>query len=415
MTLSPLLRRYTPTRRAAYGVVALAVGATLWLPSLRLFYPVDTSAVWSHDEVPEMAREIARRQLALWTDPELRGREISRMRRSNAEWDFMGRSFLVWSLGNLARRDPAMEEAALEVMDTIIANTVRLEEEHGFRHFLLAYADDAPWVHDPPLSLFVDSEIALMIAVRRLVEEKDEYRPLLQARVRKMEEAMSESSVLCAESYPDECWMFDVANALAAMKIADVLDGTDHSAFFEEWHRIARERLVHHETGLLVSEFDVDGLVGDGPEGSTIWWVAHSLSLVYPEFARDQYERAERELGLEFLGFGFGKEWPESWRSPSDIDSGFVIPGLEISPSSSGLAMVAASHFGDREYLEALVRSLVFVGFPVRDESGLHFAASSQVGDAVLLYALTLGPLWEEVREREAARAQSPSAVEAGS
>ena len=71
-----------------------------------------------------------------------------------------------------------------------------------------------------------------------------------------------------------------------------------------------------------------------------------------------------------------------------------------ISPSSSGLALVAAASFEDDRFLTALLRSLEFAAFPVRDETGLRYAASSQLGDAVLLYALTAGPLWEEVKRR---------------
>ena len=32
------------------------------------------------------------------------------MRSSNAEWDFMGRSFLVWSLVKMGLREPQMRE-----------------------------------------------------------------------------------------------------------------------------------------------------------------------------------------------------------------------------------------------------------------------------------------------------------------
>ena len=391
-------------RRVLIGLGSLVAATLLWLPSIRFLFPVDTAAVWNYDRVPEVARELADRQLTLWTDDELLAREIQRMRRSNAEWDFMGRTYLSWGLANLALRDPSMRTTTLQVIDTIIAETLRLEEERGFEFFLMDYAKAVPFEVSPPSSLFVESEIALMMGLRRLVEENEAYRPQMAVRVERMIAAMEQSPVLSAESYPDECWMFDVANALAAIKIVDALDGTDHSAFLTEWVAVARRRLVHDETGLLVSMYDLDGQVGDGPEGSTIWQVAHALQIVDPDFARDQYERARSELGLFVLGFGFGREWPSSWEGTQDIDSGMTMTPLHISPSSSGLALVAASAFGDEQLLSALLRSLDYAAFPVRDETGLRYAASSQLGDAVLLYALTLGPAWAEVERRLASQ-----------
>jgi len=263
-----------------------------------------------------------------------------------------------------------------------------------------------PFEVSPPSSLFVESEIALMMGLRRLVEENRAYQSQMAARVERMIAAMEQSPVLSGESYPDECWMFDVANALAAIRILDALDGTDHSAFLSEWVDVARRRLLHDETGLLVSKYDLDGRVGDGPEGSTIWQVAHALQIVDPDFARDQYERARRELGVFVLGFGLGREWPSSWEGTQDIDSGMTLTPLNIGPSSSGLALVAASAFGDEQFLSALLRSLEYAAFPVRDGTGLRYAASSQLGDAVLLYALTVGPAWAEVERR--LRSQRP-------
>ena len=62
------------------------------------------------------------------------------MRHSNAEWDFMGRTFLVWSLGEMGLRNPAAKKDYLAVMDRIIAETIRLEKEQGIYVFLMPYA-----------------------------------------------------------------------------------------------------------------------------------------------------------------------------------------------------------------------------------------------------------------------------------
>jgi hypothetical protein len=145
----------------------------------------------------------------------------------------------------------------------------------------------------------------------------------------------------------------------------------------------------------LVCSFETDGTPLDGPEGSTIWMVAHCLQVVDEPFARDQYDRARKELGRIVLGFGYGTEWPASWQGPRDIDSGMVIPVFEVSAGSSGMAFMAASTFHDWPFLQALNATLDMAAFPSRRNGQLKYCASNQVGDAALLYASVLGPLWE--------------------
>jgi hypothetical protein len=250
-----------------------------------------------------------------------------------------------------------------------------------------------------------DGEIALIAGARRLVEEKESFRPLLAERCGAMLAYMQRSPVLCGESYPDECWMFCNTVALAAMRMQDVLDGSDHSAFFRQWVETARRRLVDARTGMLFSSFSVDGRPFDGPEGSSVWMAAHCLQVVDPAFAEDQYRRARTELGRTTLGFGYAREWPAGSRGPADVDSGPIIPLLDISAGSSGLAFVGAAAFGDRRFLADLLTSLQFGGFPVEKKGRLRYCASNQVGDAVLLYAMVLGPLWQELEARQSRRA----------
>jgi hypothetical protein len=376
-------------RRFGLGALSLVLAFGLWLPLLHLFFapgPAD-----------ERARLLLEAQVRLWDDPALRAREVVRMRAANNEWDFMGRTFLVWSLGELALRDPAGRVKDLEIMDRIIEETLAVEREKGLHFFLMRYSRDGPFRVQPARSIFVDGEIALMLGVRRLVEEREDWKAPFAERVRIMEERMRQSPVLCGESYPDECWIFCNTCALAAMRFSDVLDGTDHRAFFKEWVATARARLTDPVTGILFSSFTLEGHPKDGPEGSSIWFASHCLRLVDEGFARDQYARARKELARQALGFSWAREWPVTWVGAMDVDSGPVVPIVEASAGSSGTAFVAASSFDDAGFRDGLLTSLGFAGFPIQDGGGLRYAASNQVGDAVLLYSLVLGPLWRKV------------------
>jgi len=127
-----------------------------------------------------------------------------------------------------------------------------------------------------------------------------------------------------AESYPNECWTFDHAIAIAALRCADAVDGTDPRALCESWVAMARQRLVDRA------------------------------------FAEDQYPRARSELGRTPLGFSWSREWPTSWRSPGDINSGAVIPLLDVSAGGSGMAFIAAASLGDHDYFQKLRTTLDF-------------------------------------------------------
>ena len=378
-------------RRALLAVLSVTMGIAIWLPCVHLVFAP------AGDARDRLAPRLLAEHLRLWTDPALRAREVERMRAANNEWDFMGRSFLVWSLAEVSLRDPATKVRNLEVMDRIIEETLAIEREKGIHFFLMSYSRGGPFRVQPARSLFLDGELALMLGARRIVEEKPDYRGPFAERVRVMEERMRRSPVLCAESYPDECWIFCNTAALAAMRFSDVLDGTDHRAFFREWLATAKEKLVDPTTGILVSSFTLEGQPNDGPEGSSIWFASHCLRLVDEGFARDQYARARKELARGALGFAWAREWPKTWVGPTDVDSGPVVPIVEASAGSSGTAFVAASSFEDRAFWDGLLTSLDFAGFPIGDGERLRYAASNQVGDAVLLYSMVLGPLWQKV------------------
>jgi hypothetical protein len=161
------------------GLMAVVFAALIWIPCLHLFFAKPASAFHQPQGLSPRAKQLAERHLRLWTDPKLREQELKRMRASNAEWDFMGRTYLVLSFANMALRDPQDQERYLRIIDTIIAETIRLESEHGIYFFLMPYAHYGTYHSSPAHSLFIDSEIALMLAARQHVRPEPRFAPLL--------------------------------------------------------------------------------------------------------------------------------------------------------------------------------------------------------------------------------------------
>ncbi|MDB6053403.1 MAG: hypothetical protein JWN25_926 [Verrucomicrobiales bacterium] len=386
-------------RRGVVAAFAFTLAAAIWLPCVHFCFSKPVSDFHQESGISSKARQLAAHQLHLWTDPARLQLELNKMRSSNAEWDFMGRTFLVWSLVDMGLREPQHSEHYLQVIDKIIRETLKVEEEQGIYTFLMPYAKGNPFKVMPARSLFLDGEVALIMGARRMLKEEPAYILPMTERLKLIEERLKLNPLMAMESYPDECWTFDHAVALAAYKVADRLDGTDHSELCNRWIALAKEHLLDKQTGVLISSYKIDGTPIDGPEGSTIWMVAHCLQIVDEPFARDQYQRARKELGRTVLGFGYGVEWPSSWHGSMDVDSGAIVPLLGASAGSSGMALIAAASFHDDGFLQQLLSSLDMAAFPVEKNGQLKYCASNQVGDAALLYASVLGPLWERIRK----------------
>ncbi len=385
-------------RRGAVVVVALAIGAAAWLPLLhRFFAPSESDVAQPAQSV--VARGMFKEQLGVWEDDARRTELLARMRRTNPEWDFMGRTFVAMALLNEALRDPSSMDRYLSVVDRIVDDTEALIEKHGAEHFLLPYALRGAWQVTPRKSIFIDGELAWIHAARQLVARDETRMPQLRAHIDSIVERMSEGPVASAESYPDECWTFCNTVALAALRVADVALGEDHSALRKRWVEIAKRRLVDPQTGLLVSSYRYDGAHLDGPEGSSIFMSAHDLVLVDEDFAKDQWARAKKELGKETLGFAWAREWPARAKKRGvDVDSGPIVPFVEASAGASGMAVLGAATFEDRTMLRGLLASMGLAAFPIDRAGARRYAASNQVGDAVVLYAMLQGPIVARVK-----------------
>ena len=199
----------------------------LWLSPV-LFVP-DVEPFFS-PAMPQDVRGQLNHLYYIMENPARRRAALEELRRQNPEWDCIAQTFFAYALANVALKYPAERKRALACMDVLIEETVKVP----WREFLLSYGRDREFVHKPESSLMVDGELSLLIGLRRLVRDepgyrhRDEHERLVQLCV----EAMEASPVLCAESYPDECWLFCNGLALASIKVFDVVEGTDHSDLF---------------------------------------------------------------------------------------------------------------------------------------------------------------------------------------
>jgi hypothetical protein len=372
----------------------------VWLTS-PWFYVPNVAPYYGEAAMPNDVRQELDVFYALWDDPEAARDAHAAMARENPEWDLISRTFTGYSLANVALQYPQERVRALRTLDRIIEDTVGPDElATEWRRFMLPYGNAQAFIHEPQRSTMVDGEIALLIGLRRLVDDPEDYkyRSLHARLVDYSIDAIDASPAMCAESYPDECWLFCTPMALAAIRVWDVLEGEDHTDLFRRWEAVAREKLVDPDLGLFKSAVTREGRVIHPPEGSTLWVAPYALEIVAPELAKEQYELMKTHLTGELACFRFGREWPRGKETAWDIDSGFTPFGM--GPASTGFAMVASKELDDRAFFSELLGLVEFVGVPT-DQAGQHrYRSSNLVGHSIFLLAKTTGPAWDEVKRR---------------
>jgi hypothetical protein len=371
-------------RQLLSGLLASTFGAGAW--SL-LAAPVLAREAPDEGPSPAWVERLAQARIAPWEGGSRQ--ELVGLRAMNPEYDLMTRTFTAMGLADLALQHPdRWLPRVVAALDAMIADTTSSLEAHGQSFFLMGYGQG--W-QEP--SLFVDGEHLLVMALRRLLRDE----PALASRSRALGAALAERMASTRShswpSYPDECWAFCNTLALSALRALERLDGTAYGALARDFVSNARRSLLHPETKMLLSAYTAGGRRREDPEGSSIWASTHFLRAVDATFAQEQYELARDHFGRVWLGFGFGREWVG--RGAIDVDSGPVVPLVGASPSSSGLAILAARSAGDRGFSRALHASLGLFALP-RDEDGLRtYRTSNALGDAVILAGCTAGPVWE--------------------
>jgi hypothetical protein len=234
--------------------------------------------------------------------------------------------------------------------------------------------------------------------------------PLLRDQVETLASSLDAAPLGVLDDYPGECYPIDVLVAIAWIRRADAVLGTDHRAF------VARS-----VRAFTAGRADALGLVPyrvDLPSGSEVqpargvgmsWVLAFSPDL-WPEVSRDWYARYERSF-WEDHGWASGfREWASSPRGPVpsaagagaeahngfEIDAGYVVDGLGMAASAFGIAAARRNGRFDQAY--TLESELAAASWTLPDGTLLaprlvsHAADAPYLGEAAIQYFLTVQP-----------------------
>ena len=198
------------------------------------------------------------------------------------------------------------------------------------------------------------------------------------------------------DDYPGECFPSDVIAALAAIRRADTLLGTDHAEFCRRALRGFQGAMVDARTGL--PPYMADSKEGQIVEirGSTSQWACAWAPSIWPDMAQDWYQAFETGFWQRRWGAAGFREFPrdQSRREWTfDVDAGPILGGFAL--ATTAFSIGAARVNGRFDHAYPLSAETVALSWPLPDGTLLLPRTLSSsldapyVGEAAILFNLT--------------------------
>ena len=320
---------------------------------------------------------------------------------AGTEWPVFGSVFYLWATESLqeaweeehtlSRLPPreyargAIEAAAALVADPSHAAWVK-------RH----WGDD--YLHQE--NLFYRALLIAGLTSHRKLLGSDRYLPLLTDQVETLSKELDESPYGLLNDYPGECYPTDVLGAIAAIRRADAVLGTDHAGFVRRAIR-GFEGTLLDSTGLppFMAE-PLHGTTCTRARGCGVSFMLIWAPELWPSTAREWYTRYDEHFWqTRWTGSSF-REMPRDMPGHNwyfDIDAGPVLAGHGIAAGAFGIGAARANGRFDHAYAlcaQALVASCPLLDGTLLGPRMLSDASDAPyLGEAGLLFSLTRMPV----------------------
>ncbi len=325
----------------------------------------------------------------------------------STEWPMFGSVYYLWATEALQKaweQDPSLsrEAPAVYARETIDAAVDLILDPVHHTWVRTHWGDD--YLHRQNV-FFRSMLIAACTSHQNLIGD-GAHLELLRDQVVTLAAALDGSPHGVLEDYPGECYPIDVLAAIACIRRADPLLGTDHSAFVSRALRaFSGENL--DACGLPPYLMDVNTAEHLGPSRG----VGNSYVLIFapelwPEVASEWYERYVRHFWQKTW-------WAEGWREypriidPKfdgymdgrfiyDVDAGPIIAGF--SPAANAFGLAAAAVNGRLDHAYTLGAQIIAATWPLPDGSllGPRILSSHRhapyLGEACILFFLSQTP-----------------------
>ena len=310
------------------------------------------------------------------------------------EWALYTCSMTSAALANIAILYPQNKETVIKFIGQII--DIAMSEE--IREY-----DKLRWGQDPLVGLNGNqshisyySHLAWMISRYKQIGGDGKYDDLYHSLCKAMNRRIRQSKSLNLPTYPGEyIYIPDMLVAIVALaNYSSQYDGK-YSTTVNMWVERAKKEWIDKETGLVASFLEVynDSIRIVLPvKGSYSALNCYYLSLVDPEFAKEQYDCLMKNYKQGFLFAGIKEYHDRTCLFGMDIDAGPII--FNLSPSGTAFAIGCATSLDDMEFRNKLLKTAELGGSTVTWFGKSHYllANLALVGEAIVLAMRTSAP-----------------------
>ena len=310
------------------------------------------------------------------------------------EWAIYSCSMTCAALANIAILYPQNKELSIKFIGQII--DIAMSQE--IREY-----DRLRWREDPLDGIYGDlshisyySHLAWMISRYKQIGGDGKYDGMYHSLCKAMNRRIRQSPYLNCETYPGELvYIPDMLVAIVALYNYSCQYDGDYSTTVNMWIERARKEWIDKETGLLASFLEAENGITQiimPVKGSYSALNCYYLSLVDPDFAKEQYECFLRNFKQRFPITGISEYHDGNCLFGMDIDAGPIIFGL--SPSGTGFALGAATSLDDSGFRKKLLQTIETGGSTVRWLGQSHYLVSNiaLVAEAIILAMRTSAP-----------------------
>lgn len=320
---------------------------------------------------------------------------------SGTEWPPFGSAYYLWAVESLQKDwdsgDHFMEEPPKVYAKGAIQAATRLIIDPNTAAWVRKYWKGQDYLHHEDI-FYRMLMIGAATTYQKLTGDTY-YLPLLRDQVETLSREVDQSPYGLLDDYPDQCFPADVAAAVANIRKADVLLGTDHSAFAQRAMRGFQGRLADERGLPPYMAGSKEGVCWGPSRGCSNSYLCLFAPVAWPEFGVQLYSAYDCYFWQERWGGAGFREFPKDMPGTNwywDVDSGPVVAGHGISASAFGLGAARINGRMDEAY--PLSAEILAFSWPLPDGTLLLPRLLSDttdaplVGEASILYNLTCLP-----------------------
>lgn len=310
------------------------------------------------------------------------------------EWALYTCSMTSAALANIAILYPQNKELSIKFIGQII--DIALSPD--IREY-----DTMRWMEDPMEGVYGDlshisyySHVAWMISRYKQIGGDNKYDGVYHLLCKSMNRRIRQSPNLNLPTYPEELiYIPDMLVAIVALHNYACQYKGAYSKTVEMWIDRAKKDWIDKETGLVASILieNEDSVEIDLPiRGSYSALNCYYLSLIDPEFAKEQYEYLKKYYKQNYPVNGVKEYHDRTCLLGFDIDAGPII--FNLSPSGTAFAIGAATSLDDMKWRNQLLRTAEIAGSTITWFGKSHYLLANWalVGEAITLAMRTSAP-----------------------